>query len=167
MKPEHQKHNTQAKLAKSVPSLAQNITRKLVSKSVKTLHRLATRMGGREVPPEEPKPQPEKTDTNMPRSHLTVLGPISLPRQIPNPSKKQTPAQLDIQGTNGKYTGRKALKAQPDTSIDTGNDDEILEPKTHIPTDADFVITPFLDKVVGPAQIVHTFLPKWGEKNAS
>ena len=62
-----------------------------------------------------------------------MLGPISLHRQIPNSPKSQTPAQLIIQGTIGEYTGRKALKAQPDTSIDTGNDVEILEPKIHIP----------------------------------
>ena len=77
--------------------------------------------------------------------------------------KGQTPAQLDIQGTIGKYTGREALKAPPDTSIDTGNDDEILEPEFHIPTDAHFVIAPSLDKVVDPLQIVHTFLPIQGE----
>ena len=75
----------------------------------------------------------------------------------------QTPAQLNIQGTIGNYTGRKALKAQLDTSIDPGNDDEILEPEIHIPTDADFVIPPSLDKVLDPMQIVHTFLPKHGE----
>ena len=34
------------------------------------------------------------------------------------------------------------MKALPDTSIDTCNDDEILELKIHIPTDADFVIFP-------------------------
>ena len=99
----------------------------------------------------------------MPRQLPTVLGPISLPRQIPNPSKRQTPAQINIQGTIGKNTGTKAPKAQADTSIDTGNDNEILEPEIHIPTDADFVIPHSLDKVVDPMQIVHTFFPKQGE----
>ena len=100
-------------------------------------------MGGREAPPEGPKPQPQETDNNILRQLLTVFGPSSLPRQICNPSKKQMPAQLNIQETIGRYTGMKALKAQPDTSVDTGNGNEILEPKIHIPTDADFVIPPF------------------------
>ena len=141
--PEHQKPKTQLKPARSAPSLAQNIARMLVSKSVKTLCRLATRMEGRGSPPEGPKPQSDETDIKMPRQLPTVLGPISLPRQIPIPSKRQTPAQLYIEETIGKYTGRKALKAWLDTSIDTGNDDEILEPEIHIPTDADFVTPPF------------------------
>ena len=82
-----------------------------------------------------------------------VLKPISIPRQIPIPSEMQTPTQLNIQGTIGKYTGMKAPKAQSDTSIDTGNDDVVLEPEIHIPTDADFVIPPCLDKVVDPTKL--------------
>ena len=61
-----------------------------------------------------------------------------------------SPAQLNIQGTIGKYRGRKVLKVQLDTSIDTGNDDIVLEPEIHIPTDVDFVIPPYLDKVKRP-----------------
>ena len=99
----------------------------------------------------------------MPKQIPTVLEPISLPRQILIPSKLQSPTQLNIQGTTGKYTGRKALKAQPDTSIDIGNDDIALEPEIHIPTDADFVISLSVDKVADPTKIVHTFLPKQGE----
>ena len=45
VKPEHQKPKTQPKLARSAPSLAGNIARKVVSKSVKTLCRPSTRMG--------------------------------------------------------------------------------------------------------------------------
>ena len=75
----------------------------------------------------------------------------------------QISVQHDIQETIGKYTGRKALKAQPDTSIDTGNDDELLEPKINVSTYADFVIPPSLDKVVDPTQSIHTSLPKQGE----
>ena len=146
VKPKHQKLKTQPKPARTVPSLAKNIARKLVSTSVKTLCRLATRMVGREAPPEGPKPQPEETDINMARQLPTVLGPILLPRQIPNPSKRQTPAQLNIQGIIGKYTGRKGLKSQPDTSVDTGNDYEILESMINIPTDEDFVIPLSLEK---------------------
>ena len=55
VKPEHQKCKTQPKPARSAPCLVQNIARKLVSKCFKTLCRLATRMGGREAPPEGPK----------------------------------------------------------------------------------------------------------------
>ena len=150
VKPEHQKPKTQPKPARSAPSLAQNIAKKLVSKSVKTLCRLANRMGGRKAPLKEPKPQSEETDINIPRQIPTVLEPISLPRQIPILSKIQTPVQLNIQGTIEKYTGRKALKAQLDTSVDTGNHDVVLEPEIHIPTDVDFVIPTSLDKVVHP-----------------
>ena len=56
VKSEHQKPKTQSKPARSAPCLAQKITRKLVSESVKTLCRPATRMGGRGAPPEGPKP---------------------------------------------------------------------------------------------------------------
>ena len=104
-----------------------------------------------------------KQDINMPRQILAMLEPISLPRYILIPSKMQTPAQLDIQGTTGKYTGGKAPKAQLDTSTETGNGDEVFKPEIHIPTDADFVIPPSLDKAADPMQIVHTFLPKQGE----
>ena len=83
--------------------------------------------------------------------------------QIPNPSKRQTPVQINIQGTIGKYKGRKALKTQPDTSVNTDYDDKVLELKIHIPTDAGFVIPPSLDKVVDHTQIVHTILPTQGE----
>ena len=120
-------------------------------------------MGGREAPPMGPKPQSEETDINMPKQIPMVLAPISLPRQIPIPSKTQTPAQPNIQRPIGKYTGRKALKAQPDTSIDTDNDNIVLEPEIHIPTDVNLVILPSLDKVVDPTKIVHTFLSKQGE----
>ena len=135
----------------------------MVSKSVKTLCRPAPIIRGREAPPEEPQLQSEETDINMPRKIPTVLGPISLPRPIPIPSKMQTPAQLNIQRTIGKYTGRKTQEAQPDTTVDTGNDVIVLEPEIHIHTDADFVIPPSLDKVVDSTKIVHTFLPKQGE----
>ena len=119
----------------------------------KPYSRLATRMGGREAPLEEPKPQSEETDINMPRQIPTVLEPISLSWQIPIPPKMQTPAQPNIQATIGKYTGRKAPKAKLDTSIDTGNDDIVLEPENHIPTDKDFMIPPPLDKVVDPTKL--------------
>ena len=82
VKPEHQKPKTQTRPAISAPSLAQNIAKKLVSKSVKTLCRLATRMGGREVPPEGPKPESEETGINMPRQIPTVLEPTSLPGEF-------------------------------------------------------------------------------------
>ena len=52
MKPEHQRPKAPPKPARSAPGLAQNIARKLVSKSVKTVCRPATRMGGRGDPPE-------------------------------------------------------------------------------------------------------------------
>ena len=80
VKPEHQKPRTQPKPAISAPSLAQHTAKKLVTKRVKTLCRPATRMGGREAPPEEPKPQSEETDINMPRQISTMLEPIFLPR---------------------------------------------------------------------------------------
>ena len=80
VKPEHQKPKTQPKPARSSLSLAQNIARRLVSKSVKSLCSPATRMVDRGVPPERPKTQPEETDISMPRQLPTVLGHISLPR---------------------------------------------------------------------------------------
>ena len=67
-------------------------------------------MGGREAPPEGPKPQSEETDINMPWQIPMVLEPISLHRQVPIPSKMQTPTHLNIKGTIEKYIGRKAPK---------------------------------------------------------
>ena len=63
-----------------------------------------------------------------------------------------------------KYTSRKyALDPKPDPGTDTGDYEEVLDPKIKIPFDTDFIMPPSLEHVVDVTKITHKFLPKQGE----
>ena len=147
VKPEHQKLKT-LKPARSAPNVAQNIAKNLMSESINTLCRPATRMGDRGASPEGPKPWPVETDINMPRQTPHCVG-TSPGKSLIHPKGKHQPNLIFRELLESIQVG-KHQKVQLDTSIDTGNDEKILEPKIHIFTDADFVIPPSLDKVVDP-----------------
>ena len=63
-----------------------------------------------------------------------------------------------------KYTTRRyALETKPQPGIDTGEEEELLEPEIKIPLESDFIQPPTLDSVIDISKVTHKFLPKQGE----
>ena len=51
----------------------------------------------------------------------------------------------------------------PHECIDTGDQEETLDPEIRAPVDSDFIVPQSLEKVVDTSKIFHKFLPKQGD----
>ena len=67
----------------------------------------------------------------------------------------------EIERITTKYV--KVLNPRPIPGIDTGAEEEVLDPEIQIPQLKDFIPPQFLDKVVDLSKTAYKFLPKQGE----